>query len=421
MEFKERYLSGWSLEKDTLAPKMIFIAGPRQSGKTTLLEHFLAKHGCLPLYFNWDTPKVKALYRRDPTFFESDARLLCGRDKDVWVALDEIHKRTKWEDILKGYYDQFRDDFRFVISGSARLDLFRRTGDSLIGRYFLFHLYPFSVSEFGSKRFENLDLWHEIITNENWTNLFDRIADEKPLPYDLWQQMFEFGPFPEPLLKGDKAFSNMWHQDYLSLYLREEIRDLTRISDIDGVETLVSLLPKRVGSILSINSLKEDLYVSHGTVSTWLDSLTKLYLIFSLQPWQRKVHKSIKKKKKYYFYDWSYVAYEDEGARFENMVAMGLNRLCGQLRENGLGPYKLFFVRDLSKREVDFLIAKGETPVLLFEAKTNNLKISGFALNLAKKLGGIPIIQLTHKNGVLKKLSRNASVISASHFFSGLP
>jgi len=124
MEFKERYLSGWSLEKDTLAPKMIFIAGPRQSGKTTLLEHFLTKHGCLSLYFNWDTPKVKALYREDPTFFESDARLLCGGDKDVWVALDEIHKRTKWKDILKGYYDQFRDDFRFVISGSARLDLF---------------------------------------------------------------------------------------------------------------------------------------------------------------------------------------------------------------------------------------------------------------------------------------------------------
>ncbi len=421
MEFKERYLSGWSLEKDTLAPKMIFIAGPRQSGKTTLLEHFLAKHGCLSLYFNWDTPKVKALYRGDPTFFESDARLLCGGDKDVWVALDEIHKRTKWKDILKGYYDQFRDDFRFVISGSARLDLFRRTGDSLIGRYFLFHLYPFSVSEFGSKRFENLDLWHEIITNENWTNLFDRIADEKPLPYDLWQQMYEFGPFPEPLLKGDKAFSNMWHQDYLSLYLREEIRDLTRISDIDGVETLVSLLPKRVGNILSINSLKEDLYVSHGTVSTWLDSLTKLYLIFSLQPWQRKIHKTIKKEKKYYFYDWSYIADEDEGARFENMVAVGLNRLCGQLRENGLGPYKLFFVRDLSKREVDFLIAKGETPVLLVEAKTSNLKISGFALNLAKKLGDIPIIQLTHKSSVLKNLSRNASVISAGHFFSCLP
>jgi len=103
------------------------------------------------------------------------------------------------------------------------------------------------------------------------------------------------------------------------------------------------------------------------------------------------------------------------------MVAVGLNQLCGQLSENGLGPYKLFFLRDLSKREVDFLIAKGETPVLLVEAKTNNLEISGFALNMTKKLGGIPIIQLTHKNGVLKKLSRNAFVISASHFFSGLP
>ncbi len=421
MEFIERYLPKWSLEKNVLAPKMIFIAGPRQSGKTTLLENFLAKHGCSSLFFNWDTPKVKALYREDPTFFESEARSLCSGNRDVWVALDEIHKRTKWKDILKGYYDQFHKVFRFVISGSARLDLFRKTGDALIGRYFLFRLYPFSISEVGSKSFEKLSLWHEIIKNENWSDLFDLIADNKPLSYDLWQQMYEFGPFPEPLLKGDKAFSNMWHQDYLSLYLREEIRDLTRISDIDGVETLVSLLPNRVGSMLSINSLKENLYVSHTTVTTWLDSLDKLYLIFSLQPWQRKIHKAIKKEKKYYFYDWSYIPEENEGARFENMVAVGLNRLCDQLRENGLGHYKLFFVRDLSKREVDFLIAREETPVLLVEAKTNNLKISGFALNLAKKLDDIPIIQLNHKNGVLKKLGRNACVISASHFFSDLP
>jgi hypothetical protein len=140
-----------------------------------------------------------------------------------------------------------------------------------------------------------------------------------------------------------------------------------------------------------------------------------------LQPWQKKIHKSIKKEKKYYFYDWSYIPDNDRGARFENMVAVGLNRLCSQLRENGLGLYKLFFVRDLSKREVDFLIVKGEIPVLLVETKISNLKIAGFASNLARKLGDIPIIQLNHKDGVLKKISKNASVISANHFFSCLP
>jgi len=421
MEFLERYLPIWSLKKEVLAPKMIFIAGPRQSGKTTLLEHFLAEEGCSSLFFNWDTPKVKALYLEDPTFFESEARSLKKENRDVWVALDEIHKRAKWKDILKGYYDQFREDFRFVISGSARLDLFRRTGDALIGRYFLFHLYPFSLPELGSRAFEDLTLWHDIAKHEKWSDLFDLVADHKPLPFDLWQQMYEFGPFPEPLLKGDKAFSNLWHQDYLSLYLREEIRDLTRISDIDGVETLVHLLSKRVGSILSINSLREDLQVSYGTVRAWLESLTTLYLIFALSPWQRKIHKSIKKEKKYYLHDWSYIPEKDKGPRFENMVAVGLNRLCNTLRENGLGSYELFFVRDLAKREVDFLVAKGEDPVLLIETKTDALKISGYALNLAKKLGDIPIIQLNHRSGVLKKLSQKASVISAHHFFSCIP
>ena len=421
MEFIKRYLSTWSLEKEELTPKMIFIAGPRQVGKTTMLEHFMNDKGCSDLFFNWDTPKVKAAYREDPTFFESKARLLKNHNREVWVALDEIHKRVKWKDILKGYYDQYHKDFRFVISGSARLDLFRRTGDSLIGRYFLFNLYPFSFSEIAGNAFMDLYVWHELIQNERWNDLFGFMSDCDPLPYELWQQMYEFGPFPEPLIKGDKAFSNLWHTDYLSLYLKEEIRDLTKISDIDGVQTLVHLLPGRIGSILSINSLKEDLSVSHGTVQAWLESLTRLYLIFSLSPWQKKIHKSIKKEKKYYLYDWSYIPEKDEGSRFENMVAVGLKRLCKTLTENGLAPYDLFFVRDLSKREVDFLIAKGDDPVILIETKAQDLRIPGYGLNLAKKLGDIPIIQLVHKPGILKKAGHNSFVISAHHFFSSLP
>lgn len=421
MEYVKRYLPLWSLEKKSLAPKMIFIAGPRQSGKSTLLEHFLNQKKCSSLLYNWDTPRVKALYRDDPTFLESDARLLKKGTKDVWVALDEIHKRTKWKDILKGYYDQFYKDFRFVISGSARLDLFRKTGDALIGRYFLFHLFPLSPSELGGRSFKDLFLWHRLVASEGLSDLFESIGDTRPLPDDLWEQMYTFGPFPEPLLKANKTFSNLWHQDYLSLYLREEVRDLSKISNIDGVETLVYLLPKRVGRILSINSLREDLQVSHGTVSTWLETLKKLYLIFSLSPWQNKVHKAIKKEKKYYLYDWSYIPAEDKGARFENMVAVGLNRLCNSLRENGLGRYELFFVRDLAKREVDFLITAEGTPVLLVETKTDKLTISGYAQNLAAKLGGIPIIQLVYKTGILKKINETEYVVSASHFFAGLP
>ena len=127
MKFCERYLPEWSLNKAVLAPKMIFVAGPRQSGKTTLLQHFLMKKGCSRLFYNWDTPYVKKLFRDDPTFFESASRLLKSNIPEIWVALDEIHKRTRWKDILKGYYDQFHEEFRFVISGSARLDLFRKT------------------------------------------------------------------------------------------------------------------------------------------------------------------------------------------------------------------------------------------------------------------------------------------------------
>ncbi len=417
----KRHMQEWSIGKTILAPQMIFIAGPRQAGKTTLIEQFLTSIKCGSLIFNWDTPDVKKKYRSDPLFFESEARLLKGKSKQVWIGLDEIHKRVQWKNILKGYYDQFKNDFRFIVSGSARLDIFRKTGDALIGRYFLFNLFPFSLSEIGSRPLKELSLWQALIGGKNFSSIFDLIAGTQPLPYDLWEQLYEFGPFPDPLIKSDYSFSNLWHRDYISLYLREELRDMTRIADIDGVETLVSLLPDRVGSIMSINSLKHDLQVSHGTVATWLESLSRLYLIFSIAPWQKKIHKSIKKEKKYYFMDWAYVPKKATGQRFENMVAVYLLRLIHALNENGLGDYKLHFVRDLSKREVDFIITDGSKPLVLIEAKTQAMRIPGFALNLAKKIGNIPVLVLTHQSGNLKKIGPQAYIISAHHFFSCIP
>lgn len=181
------------------------------------------------------------------------------------------------------------------------------------------------------------------------------------------------------------------------------------------------MLPARIGSILSLNSLKKDLQVSHGTVKGWLASLRKLYLLFSIPPWLPKIHKSIKKEKKYYFYDWYTILKSQSGGRFENMVAVGLKHLCNCLRENGAGDCKLYFVRDLAKREIDFLIAVSEKPVMLIEAKSKSLKISGYTLNIAKNMGDIPVLQLVNIPNVLKKLDNNAWVISASHFFSAFP
>jgi predicted AAA+ superfamily ATPase len=158
-----------------------------------------------------------------------------------------------------------------------------------------------------------------------------------------------------------------------------------------------------------------------SSVKIWLESLTKLYIIFSITPWQRKIHKSIRKEKKYYFQDWFFIPEISEGARFENMVAVGLKHLCNVLVENGLGSYDLFFIRDLAKREVDFLIAKGEKPVLLVEAKSGGMNLSGFARNLSKKLDNIPLLQLTNQPNILKRIDSQIWIMSASHFFSCFP
>lgn len=126
--------------------RMIFLAGPRQVGKTTLsrmISGFYSNH----TYLNWDIPAHRTLLIRNPSFFQEMERV----DEALpLVILDEIHKYRDWKNYLKGIYDQFHDEFQFLVSGSGRLDLYQKGSDSLAGRYFLFHLWPFTIAELGN-------------------------------------------------------------------------------------------------------------------------------------------------------------------------------------------------------------------------------------------------------------------------------
>ncbi len=301
---------------------MVFVAGPRQVGKTTLA---LGLPGARAGYLNWDVGADRERILRN--------ELPPGR---MWV-FDEIHKYRRWRNHLKGLYDSRPPDQRILVTGSGRLDLYRFGGDSLQGRYHLLRLHPFSAGELGlSTPAELADL--------------------------LW-----LGGFPEPYLGGSEIEARRWSRDYRTLLVREEIAALERIQDLGHLELLMLRLPELVGSPLSINALREDLQVSHKTVAAWLAALERLYAVFRLSPFGAPRIRAVKKEQKHYHLDWSIVP--RDAARFENLVACHLLKWVHFEQDAGGRDLELHYFRDIEGREVDFVVAEGRQAKLLVECK----------------------------------------------------
>lgn len=402
-------------DKKINAGKMIFLFGPRQVGKTTFAKNWLKDSGSSELYFNWDDPYVKREYLRNPHFLKT---YIAKSNKDIpFIVFDEIHKHKNWKNILKGLYDIHNEETQFIITGSARLDYFRSSGDSLAGRYFSYKMLPLGLAE-ASQDFNLIIDSDDVIANPDKNNLLKllhKFQGKKELLEKTLGQLIKYGGFPEPFLKKDTSFSIKWHKDYISLLTREEIRDLTRIHDIRGIEQLLLLLPERIGSPLSINSLREDLQVNHKTVSGWLEALKKIYLIFSIMPWTENVASAIKKESKFYFYDWTFI--EDEGIKFENIVAIMLLRMISRFNELGIGDFDLRYVRTKQKEEIDFLVIKNHKPFALFEAKKNETSISKPKHNLSNALN-VPYYQLVCDTDIVESYPSNKYVISAWRFLA---
>lgn len=305
---------------------------------------------------------------------------------------------------MKGLYDQSHDYLKALVTGSARLDIYQKRGDSLLGRYFLHHLYPFTMGELTS----------QVLSDPV---IYNRRVDESADLYDKYRALFRWGGFPEPLFATSEQQHRRWSIQRNELLVREDIRDLTQINHLTLIEHLMLLLPSRVSSILSINSLKEDLKVAYNTVKAWLETLEKLYVVYQLSPYTEKVHRSIQKEKKLYLWDWSQV--EDEGDRFENMVASHLVKACQIWKDLGFGNYKLHFLRDRYKQEVDFCVTKANKPVIIIEAKLAETKPTEALCFFSKKFN-IPALQVIHKQNVYSERGL-ITVTSAAPWLATLP
>lgn len=409
MRYFHRRVIEWALAEDTLQGRMAFIAGPRQIGKTTAVQHFLAQQRQPRLYYNWDTPTVKRRYAANPVFFVDD---LPAERPQVWVALDEIHKYPKWKNLLKGYHDEWRQRIRFIVTGSARLDLFRKSGDSLLGRYFLFRMLPLGISEVMSGTSSQRDHW---VPGQDLAAIPAAASGAA----EAVDSLLQLAGYPEPFTVGTQAFCTRWREHHVSLILQEDLRDLTRIVHIRKLETLLYLLPERVGAPLSLNALRQPLESAHGTIRAWLDALKVVYLIFSIKPWTARLSRSVLKEEKVYFWDWGMVT--DPGARFENFLAVQLQRAIASWNERGEGPFSLYFLRTKDGHEVDFVIADRHRVWLLIEAKASDTTLSQTLPVLQAKVQARLALQVINRPGICERKGTDVYMVGVDRFLSLLP
>ena len=399
------YLSLWKEISEHKA--MVFLAGPRQAGKTTLARMIADSFFTNRVYLNWDLDTHKRRLLEDPAFFEKADRKDASKPL---VIFDEIHKHRRWKNYLKGIYDQFSAQYQFLVLGSGRLNLFQKGGDSLAGRYFLFTLWPLTLAELAGRRRP-----HEAFLRDPLR------VEGNPPAEPAWEQLARLSGFPEPYLSGKETVYRRWSRAYHQQLIREDIRNMTGIRNIDDVETLFSLLPSRVGSPLSMDSLARDLQVSFNSVRNWLELFERFFLTFRIPPWTRKVSRAITKEKKLYLCDCAGIL--SEAAKFENMAALELLRAVSNWNDLGLADFTLHYVRTREKEEVDFLVARDGAPLLLVETKLSEEAAAKGLLKLQAQLR-VPAVQLVNKPGVYRILSNGPQkilVITASRWLAHLP
>ncbi len=385
--------------------QMAMVSGPRQVGKTTLARAICGEQDIF--YFNWDD-------------FDDRERLLQGtkaiahyigleqlRTHPPLLVLDEVHKFAKWKQLVKGFYDKYQGQCHILVTGSARMDVYKKGGDSLMGRYFHYRLHPLSVRE---------------VLADIGLNDATEIQVQQALSDEDFEALLIWGGFPEPFLKRERRFFNRWSKLREQQLLQEDVRELTKVQELGQLEVLAVLLKSQVGQLTNYSNLAKKIRVSVDTVRRWLSILAAMYYCYEIRPWTKNVTRSLLKEPKYYLWDWSQCT--DVGMRNENFIASHLLKAVHYWTDTGSGDYGLYFLRDKEKREVDFLVSKDGKPWFMVEVKSSMDKPLSSSLDVfAKQLGMDHVFQVAIDGEFIDKNVfdiKRPVIVSAKTFLSQL-
>ncbi len=373
----ERYLTKY-IQED-LDKKIILLTGPRQTGKTTLSKMLKNDFD----YFNFDNPDDRLSLQKKSW----------DRSKEL-VVFDELHKLKNWKSWLKGVYDTEKTPPAIVVTGSAKLDTYRKVGDSLAGRFFQFRIHPLDLKEI-----------HTFLEPKN-------LADEL-------DKLMTCGGFPEPFLNGTTRFYNRWKKSHLDIILKQDLIDLENVQQIVQIETLIQLLKNRVGSPVSFSSLARDLQCSDKTVKRWLTILENMYVIFQVPPFHKNIARAIQKTPKFYFYDTGQVI-GDSGIKLENTVACALQKEI-HFREDCFGETRqLYYLMNKEGREIDFCTTTDDIPSLMIEVKWKDDNLSPNFEIFKRFFPQIKMIQVTKELNREKTFPNGAEIRIAHNWLSEL-
>ncbi len=394
MEFSDRYLAK-TIKSDAFKKfKMAFISGPRQVGKTTLAKTFMSSPAN---YFSYDQELFRRMWSKDPS------SAIASRAPGP-VILDEIHKDRLWKRRLKGIYDSEPKSGPYIVTGSARLDVYRKGGDSLLGRYLPYRLHPFTLGESADPLGP------------------DSFLAGVPNKLCSLEDLLNYGTFPEPLLNGNANEAQRWSRLRLERLVNEDTRDILNVSDLRAFQVLAELLPERVGSLLSINSLREDVGKAYATVRSWYQILETLYFSFTVRPYSKKITRANRAEPKMFLFDILQIPEDQLSKRLENLTALHLLKMCHFWTDTAQGDFQLHFVKDKSGKEVDFLVTTKGKPWLLVECKSGSTSPSSNLLYYSKLLAVPFKIQLVTQSNYFREFADSGvKIMGYDLFFSHLP
>jgi len=331
--------------------QMIFLTGARQTGKTTL-----ARILC-DTYLNWDSKEHQRIILQGPDAVANHCAINEIQEKLPVIVFDELHKYPHWKNFIKGFFDLYENQCRIIVTGSARMDVYRRGGDSLMGRYFPYRLHPFSIGELLRQEFPETC-----------------ISPPQALPETEWDNLYSNGGFPEPYTKNSPRFTQRWRNLRNEQLIKEDLRDLSKVRELALLEILTTILGDRSGEQLVFANLAQQIQVAPNTLKAWIDILVSTYYGFLVRPWHKNITKALRKEPKWFLRDWSGI--QDEGQRAETFVACHLLKAAEIWTDMGIGTFELRYLRDKQKREVDFIMIRDNQPWFLVEVKKSDRTLS---------------------------------------------